>query len=849
MDIECGGFTFVSNFDSSNIDRVELVPSSNSGEESSENDIPLYEFNIWTRADCAGTEFENNNRSWFYFGVKGGTPYSDIKLNVVNLNKQGKLYNQGMAPVFKASNETDQWERVRDRLSFDLKRNLLSFGYRTLENLCSTTYFAFTYPFSFTDLQSSLKQYDSHIKKLNISSNVAEAHPDDIYYHRECLTKSLEDRPVDLITISSHHNITNVRETRLKGLFPDASAPRPFLFKGKKVIFLSARVHPGETPSSFVMNGIMQLLLNRTDCSAIALRRLYVFKLIPMLNPDGVSRGFYRTDTRGANLNRFYLNPSESLHPSVFAARSLILYYHHGYERKLDSPARPTDATASPCSSNASPCSGALDVTSANRSDFLEPENKSDERAESSDLRKCSSETCIHTKDTDELNDKVAEITMDENITSGITTAIGASDSNEKCSVYRAVTPPLPKLPAAASCDNTRKKLYKIRQFTKHKDCAKKPHESGLFLYIDFHGHASKKGIFMYGNHFDNISDKVECLLLPKLLSLNNPHFHFSQCNFSKRNMYTRDRRDGLSKEGCGRVAVLKYTGLVRSYTLECNYNTGCIVNIIPPTQRPLVKHLVPPQILVPPKYTPQIYEEVGRALCVSILDVSGQNPNSRLPASQYKSIDGLKESLRGEAIVARGVQSQQNLKMRQGLSLLQRGNKNAALNYTAKRKLLSLKRASKSSLFTEISSSTSVDLKENPATASKPVKINRPTKSSTTVLHPLNKCSGSGGGGGGGGGSGGSSGVSGSPSNPINTLRKRRRKAKLKKELQNKKIAFKKKLIGAYKIETETWSSKGEPSNWNANKRKIEKKSSPNGNPSTSTRLPNKMRKKTKLI
>lgn len=44
----------------------------------------------------------------------------------------------------------------------------------------------------------------------------------------------------------------------------------------------------------------------------------------------------------------------------------------------------------------------------------------------------------------------------------------------------------------------------------------------------------------MYGNHFDNISDKMECLLLPKLLSLNNPHFHFNQCNFSKRNMYTR---------------------------------------------------------------------------------------------------------------------------------------------------------------------------------------------------------------------------------------------------------------------------------------------------------------------
>lgn len=61
------------------------------------------------------------------------------------------------------------------------------------------------------------------------------------------------------------------------------------------MIFISARVHPGETPASFTLDGLMKAFM-ANDKRGFALRKNFVFKIIPCLNPDGVFRGHFRVD-------------------------------------------------------------------------------------------------------------------------------------------------------------------------------------------------------------------------------------------------------------------------------------------------------------------------------------------------------------------------------------------------------------------------------------------------------------------------------------------------------------------------------------------------------------------------
>ncbi|XP_076016222.1 cytosolic carboxypeptidase-like protein 5 isoform X2 [Genypterus blacodes] len=639
MDARFGNVVFSSKFDSGNLARVEKVERTSCPPADTPptgcsltglNLTPDYEFNVWTQPDCAGTEQENGNRSWFYFSVRGVAPGKLLKLNVMNMNKQSKLYSQGMAPLVRTQPGKARWERIRDRPTFEIIENqfILSFTHRVMEVRGATTYFSFCYPFSYSECQEMLQQLENNYANtaqlhpsrsrpthththrythtlsgswlLKTSSSSPCSPPGTVYYHRELLCTSLDGNRVDLLTVTNCSGMQEEREPRLAKLFPDTSTPRPHRFPGKRVFFLSSRVHPGETPSSFVFNGFLNFILRRDDPRAQALRNMFVFKLIPMLNPDGVVRGHYRTDSRGVNLNRQYLNPSPELHPSIYGAKALLLY-HHTHNRTLHTHSGPAHTQTIPL--NTKPVSQqqvspltALEVNLNQRNVEKDP-NAAPPQVSMvlEENRWAAAETGQRDHNSTTSSETVALVTVE-------------------------VSPP---------------------QVEEEKTIP--PHEGGVAYYVDLHGHASKRGCFMYGNSLPNESQQVENMLYPRLISVNSAHFDFLGCNFSEKNMYARDKRDGQSKEGSGRVAMFKAIGLLHSYTLECNYNTGRTMNSIPPACHDNGRATPPPTPSFPPKYTPEIFEQVGRAVAIAALDMAESNPWPRLVLSEHNCLTNLR--------------------------------------------------------------------------------------------------------------------------------------------------------------------------------------------------------------
>lgn len=91
----------------------------------------------------------------------------------------------------------------------------------------------------------------------------------------------------------------------------------------RKSVILSSRVHPGETNASWMMNGVIDFLISN-EPHAKFLRDTFVFKIIPMLNPDGVIVGNYRCSLMGADMNRQYIGSSSKFYPENYHTKLMM---------------------------------------------------------------------------------------------------------------------------------------------------------------------------------------------------------------------------------------------------------------------------------------------------------------------------------------------------------------------------------------------------------------------------------------------------------------------------------------------------------------------------------------------
>jgi hypothetical protein len=95
----------------------------------------------------------------------------------------------------------------------------------------------------------------------------------------------------------------------------------------RRVIVMTARVHPGETPASWIAKGFIDFISSKAPAARL-LRRMFVFKIVPMINPDGVFYGNNRCSLAGVDLNRQWQKPTPHMHPTIHNSKAMIRYLH-----------------------------------------------------------------------------------------------------------------------------------------------------------------------------------------------------------------------------------------------------------------------------------------------------------------------------------------------------------------------------------------------------------------------------------------------------------------------------------------------------------------------------------------
>ncbi|MAU41183.1 MAG: hypothetical protein CMF31_06140 [Kordiimonas sp.] len=211
---------------------------------------------------------------WFYFRLSNAKG----QLCVLHIeNAGGAAYPKGWDNYqVAASYDREHWFRVGTHYKDERL---------TIQHIPETDciYFAYFAPYSLERHHDLIARVTQH---------------DDVNLHVPGLT--LDGRDIDLLTIGQ------------------AAAD-------KKNIWVIARQHPGETMAEWLVEGMLDRLLDSTDALSRSLRERAVFHIVPNMNPDGSYRGHLRTNAAGINLNRQWDNPTVDTSPEVFFIRHRMI--------------------------------------------------------------------------------------------------------------------------------------------------------------------------------------------------------------------------------------------------------------------------------------------------------------------------------------------------------------------------------------------------------------------------------------------------------------------------------------------------------------------------------------------
>ena len=233
------------------------------------NDIPfLFESN------------DNNNKCPNKLIININESFTNIGSNS-NSNNNFNIYDLLM-------NMNSSKEKEKDNNSTNFHTLTFQFDFSKINTDIKYVYFAYCYPYTYTQLTNYLFSLNNYKKILRIDS----------------IGQTLDNNKLYMLIITNFEDSFDT-------------------LANKKAIIFTARVHPGESSSSFVIQGLIEFLLSN-EPKAINLRKNYIFKIIPMLNPDGVIRGNFRMNSVGKDLNRMWMEENEENSPSVFYCHKMI---------------------------------------------------------------------------------------------------------------------------------------------------------------------------------------------------------------------------------------------------------------------------------------------------------------------------------------------------------------------------------------------------------------------------------------------------------------------------------------------------------------------------------------------